>query len=198
MSKDTNNALTSLNEAMKQANALNKQNENELSSAVQDEIAKKEEARLEKQAAAIEEAKKYQAVKSVPVAKVPEERAFDEIDARLKDIEHAPIGSREVIRAWRKIVMVLQQSAKKNILDNILLFFQVHKNDEFLQEQNALQHDDELQPATSIKLRILYETMRAISTGRASRESIEVGMISNVLKNDDITNWVAVKLNPRK
>ena len=83
------------------------------------------------------------------------------------------------------------------INNNILLFFQMHRKDEFLQEQNALQGTETLSRIINLRVRVLYSVMRSLA-GNNSRNSINAGVVRSIFKNDDLTNWVAVQTTSRR
>ena len=73
----------------------------------------------------------------------------------------------------------------------------MHRKDEFLQEQNALQGTETLSRIVNLRVRVLYSVMRSLA-GNNSRHSINAGVVRSIFKNDDLTNWVAVQTTSRR
>ena len=188
------NALTSLNAAIKNADVLDKTEDDSEVIAQMNETVKET---TEKQNKAIEKDVVFNRRDTVKVHLTNDERAYDVVDNQLKIIESTEFGSQRAVNAWAKIVDIVQKNSKKNILDNILLFFQMHRKDEFLQEQNALQGTETLSRIVNLRVRVLYSVMRSLA-GNNSRNSINAGVVRSIFKNDDLTNWVAVQTTSRR
>jgi len=188
------NALTSLNAAIKNADVLDKTEDDSEIIAQMNETVKET---TEKQNQAIEKDVTFNRRDTVKVHLTNDERAYDVVDNQLKIIESTEFGSQRAVNAWAKIVDIVQKNSKKNILDNILLFFQMHRKDEFLQEQNALQGTETLSRIINLRVRVLYSVMRSLA-GNNSRNSINAGVVRSIFKNDDLTNWVAVQTTSRR
>lgn len=190
------NAFNSLTKAMQQSDVLNKtEDDSAVVASMRAETAKVTEA----QTKAIDDSVAYEkASEPVKIRLTSEERAYDVVDAQLSILEKTDIGSQKAVAAWAKIVDTLSRHAKKNTLDNILFFFRVHRKDEFLQEQNALQGTETLSRSVNIRVRLLYSAMRSLSSNSASKETLNVGVIRNIFKNDDLTNWIAVQMSERR
>lgn len=188
------NALTTLNAAIKNADVLDKTEDDSAAIAQLNETIKDT---TEKQNKAIEKDVTFNRRDTVKVHLTNDERAYDVVDNQLKIIESTEFGSQRCVNAWAKIVDIVQKNSKKNILDNILLFFQMHRKDEFLQEQNALQGTETLSPIVNLRVRVLYSVMRSLA-GNNSRNSINAGVVRSIFKNDDLTNWVAVQTTARR
>ena len=188
------NALTSLNAAIKNADVLDKTEDDSAAIAQLNETVKDT---TEKQNKAIEKDVVINRRDTVKVHLTNDERAYDVVDNQLKIIESTEFGSQRCVNAWAKIVDIVQKNSKKNILDNILLFFQMHRKDDFLQEQNALQGTETLSRIVNLRVRVLYSVMRSLA-GNNSRNSINAGVVRSIFKNDDLTNWVAEKTTSRR
>ena len=188
------NALNTLTAALKNADVLDK---TEDSSAAINQLNDSVKSITEKQNKAIEKDVQYNVRDTVKIHPTNDERAFDVIENQLKIIESTEIGSQRCVSAWAKIADIVQKNSKKNILDNILLFFQMHRKDEFLQEQNALQGTETLSRIINLRVRVLYSVMRSLAGG-VGRNTINAGVVRSIFKNDDLTNWVAVQTNSRR
>ena len=189
------NALATLADAVKQAAALKK--EADSTGALEIAKAKQEQANA-KQHEQLEKAKNESFARPPKPLSTSEERVFDQIQNQLKAISSNPIGSKATVVAWGRIVELLDKSAKKNVLDAILAFFVANKNADFLAEKNALQGTQVMNKSRNLKLRLLYATMKEISNGTAAKGSINIGVIRNIFKNEDITGWVAKQLADRR
>lgn len=130
---------------------------------------------------------------SIPKRDVTE-RAQDALARTLDILKNATSGTADHYTAWKKLVEIIERSPKKVILDNIRAFFVENKDASFLNELNALQGTTNLEPAINIRVRLLYEIMKSISQGTATRRSISLEMVRTVFKSDDFVNWVATSL----
>ena len=196
MSDQTNkNALSALADAVHQASALKK--EADLTDVLEAAKAKQEKANA-KQQEHLEKAKKEVTTRPPKPIPTTEERVFDQVQGQLEAIATGEIGSRITVAAWSRLVELLDKSAKKNVLDAILAFFVEHKNADFLAEKNALQGTQIMNKSRNLKLRLLYATMKEIASGTAGKNSINIGVIRNIFKNEDFTGWVAKQIADRR
>ena len=84
------------------------------------------------------------------------------------------------------------------MLDAVLTFFVNHRDDELLQENNALKNITELDITVHHKVRIFYAVMMELARGTATKKTISIEIIRNIFKTDDFPNWVAVKIAKRR
>src|SRR5574344_885270 len=89
------------------------------------------------------------------------------------------------------------QSVAK-VLDAVLAFFVTHRDDDLLQENNALKNITELDITVHHKVRIFYAVMMELARGTATKKTISIEIIRNIFKTDDFPNWVAVKIAKRR
>jgi hypothetical protein len=107
-------------------------------------------------------------------------------------------GSSERIQALAKIVDGIIKQPTKEVLDNVLAFFVSHRDDEQLQENNALKNITELDITVHHKVRLFYAVMMELARGTATKKTISIEIIRNIFKNDDFPNWVAVKIAKKR
>ncbi len=164
----------------------------------QEAIAAKDEVREAKEQAAIAaEVKKVSHIKaavkpSTKVAQPPRmERAVISVQKYLEAYRDAEIGAIAKADALAKLVGIVYKFPRKDVLDTIYDFFCKYKDAEFLQPINALQRIESASTKTiNLQIRILYETMRRLSTGKATKpKDLAIEVIRNVFSSDDFATW---------
>lgn len=161
------------------------------------EIATKDVERTQTQQAAISSSKSIAPVAQRIARRSPSERALDTVNQYLATYKQAPIGDPVKVVALEKIVGIVSKHPKKSILDTILAFFVENKNEEFLNERNALQGIGTTTQDVNIRIRVLYKIMIDLAFNRATRKTLALTMVRNIFGSDDLINWIAVKL-PKK
>ena len=107
-------------------------------------------------------------------------------------------GSSDRIQALAKIVDGITKQPTKEILDTVLAFFTTNRDNDLLQENNALKNITELDITVHHKVRIFYVVMMQLARGTATKKTISIEIIRNIFKTDDFPNWVAVKIAKRR
>jgi hypothetical protein len=125
------------------------------------------------------------------------DRVRDSINVNLVKYNDESLSPNERVRALSKIIEGVINKPKKEILDDILKFFREHRNDEALQETNALQGLMLLEKADHYRARVFYVVMMGLARGTANRSNISVEAIRTLFRSDDFPNWVAVQLARR-
>lgn len=152
----------------------------------------------EVQSASLQSAAKEAATTRQIKQRVPrssQERAVDTVNKYLGIFENAPVGSPDKVDALKNIVATVVRFPKKNVLNTILAFFKEHQDAEWLGPMQALQGTTVLDKTSSVRVRLLYETMMQLATGRASRKTISLDMVRNIFESDDLVNWLAVTMS---
>lgn len=129
------------------------------------------------------------------VPRTPQERAVDTVQKYLDIFKNAKVGSPDKVDALQRIVTVVTRTPKNNVLNTILKFFKENQDAEWLGPMQALQGTTALDKSTSVRVRLLYETMMQLASGRASRKTISLDMIRNIFESDDFVNWLAVTMS---
>lgn len=125
-------------------------------------------------------------------------RAKDNVSIYLSNLKTAAsVESR--VAAWQKIMSIFIKYPTKSVFDEIYEFFKTNKDEEFLSEAVALQGITSLDMSVHQRVRILYMTMRMMSTmlRKDARNKIGVNVLRNIFGNDNFSNWVSSTLNPR-
>lgn len=107
-------------------------------------------------------------------------------------------GSSDRIQALAKIVDGITKQPTKEVLDTVLAFFTTNRDNDLLQENNALKNITELDITVHHKVRIFYAVMMELARGTATKKTISIEIIRNIFKTDDFPNWVAVKIAKRR
>lgn len=107
-------------------------------------------------------------------------------------------GNSERIQSLAKVVDGISKQPTREVLDAVLAFFVTHRDDDLLQENNALKNITELDLTMHHKVRIFYVVMMALARGTATKQTISIEIIRNIFKTDDFPNWVAVKIAKRR
>ena len=107
-------------------------------------------------------------------------------------------GSSDRIQALAKIVDGITKQPTKEVLDTVLAFFTTNRDNDLLQENNALKNITELDITVHHKVRIFYVVMMQLARGTATKKNISIEIIRNIFKTDDFPNWVAVKIAKRR
>lgn len=124
-------------------------------------------------------------------------RVRDAIETNLEKYTNAKLSARERVQALAKLIEGVTKQPKKDILDNILAFFYKHKDDELMQEANALQGLTVLDKNTHYRARMFYMVMISLARGIATRSNTSVEAIRTLFRTDDFANWVAMQLTKR-
>ena len=107
-------------------------------------------------------------------------------------------GNSERIQSLAKVVDGISKPPTREVLDAVLTFFVNHRDDEILQENNALKNITELDITVHHKVRLFYAVMMELARGTATKKTISIEIIRNIFKTDDFPNWVAVKIAKRR
>lgn len=107
-------------------------------------------------------------------------------------------GNSERIQSLAKVVDGISKQPTREVLDAVLTFFVNHRDDEILQENNALKNITELDITVHHKVRLFYAVMMELARGTATKKTISIEIIRNIFKTDDFPNWVAVKIAKRR
>lgn len=107
-------------------------------------------------------------------------------------------GNSERIQSLAKVVDGISKQPTREVLDAVLTFFVNHRDDDLLQENNALKNITELDITVHHKVRIFYVVMMQLARGTATKKTISIEIIRNIFKTDDFPNWVAVKIAKRR
>ena len=107
-------------------------------------------------------------------------------------------GNSERIQSLAKVVDGISKQPTREVLDAVLTFFVNHRDDEILQENNALKNITELDITVHHKVCLSYAVMMELARGTATKKTISIEIIRNIFKTDDFPNWVAVKIAKRR
>ena len=107
-------------------------------------------------------------------------------------------GNSERIQSLAKVVDGISKQPTREVLDAVLTFFVNHRDDEILQENNALKTITELDITVHHKVCLSYAVMMELARGTATKKTISIEIIRNIFKTDDFPNWVAVKIAKRR
>lgn len=121
----------------------------------------------------------------------------DNLQVCLENFRTAPNGSSVKVSALVKMIDIITKTPKKSVLDEILAFFKKYKNEDFLQEQNALQGITTVDLTQHYRIRILYSVMIGLARRTATRKNTSINMIRTIFNSDEIANWVAIQLSNR-
>lgn len=121
----------------------------------------------------------------------------DNVAVYLENFKNGQNGSTVKVTALLRIVELIVRLPKKSILDEILAFFKENKNEDFIQEPNALQGITSVDITQHHRIRIFYMVMIGLARKTATKRNTSVNMIRTIFGSDDIANWVAVQLNNR-
>lgn len=124
-------------------------------------------------------------------------KSKDNVTVYLENFKMAPNGSSVKVQALLKMIELIVRLPKKSILDEILAFFKANKNEDFIQEQNALQGITAVDMTQHHRIRIFYTVMIGLARKTATKKNTSVNVIRTIFNSDDIANWVAVQLNNR-
>ena len=122
----------------------------------------------------------------------------DTINTSLIKYINPKSGNSERIQALAKIVDGVIKQPTKDVLDTILAFFIEHRDNDLLQENNALKNITELDVTIHHKVRIFYTVMMGLARGTATKKNTSIEIIRNIFKSDDFPNWVAIKIAKRR
>ena len=79
-------------------------------------------------------------------------------------------GSSDRIQALAKIVDGITKQPTKEVLDTVLAFFTTNRDNDLLQENNALKNITELDITVHHKVRIFYVVMMQLARGTATKK----------------------------
>lgn len=160
-------------------------------------IKKKDEERKEAQQAELDKAVKNSVIPDRVEKRTKADRASGKIKTNLDAYANEPIGSIAKITALQKAIETVLQHPTRSNFDTIYAFFQEHKNDAFLKEENALQNIVILSADIRIKVEMLYHILYSLAHGTASRKNISLNTIRNVFGSDELVNWVTLAIRRR-
>lgn len=83
----------------------------------------------------------------------------DNLQVCLENFRTAPNGSSVKVTALVKMIDIVSKTPKKSVLDEVLAFFRKYKNEDFIQEQNALQGITTVDLTQHYRIRIFYSVM---------------------------------------
>jgi len=121
-------------------------------------------------------------------------RVKDNLQTCLENFRTAPNGSSVKVTALVKMIDIISKTPKKSVLDEVLTFFKKYKNEDFIQEQNALQGITTVDLTQHYRIRIFYSVMIGLARRTATRKNTSINMIRTIFSSDEIANWVAVQL----
>lgn len=147
----------------------------------------------EKQAKAIIEAPKI--IIGAKTSTIRGKKSKDNVTVYLENFKMSPNGSSAKMQALLKMMELVVRLPKKSVLDEVLAFFKENKNEEFIQEQNALQGITAVDITQHHRIRIFYTVMIGLARKTATKKNTSVNVIRTIFNSDDIANWVAVQLN---
>jgi len=122
----------------------------------------------------------------------------DSINVNLEKYMNPRTGASERIQSLAKIVDGITKQPTKEVLDTVLACFINHRDDDYLQENNALKNITELDITVHHKVRIFYAVMMELARGTATKKTISIEIIRNIFKTDDFPNWVAIKIAKKR
>lgn len=93
------------------------------------------------------------------------------------------------------MIDIVSKTPKKSVLDEVLAFFRKYKNEDFIQEQNALQGITTVDLTQHYRIRIFYSVMIGLARRTATRKNTSINMIRTIFNSDEIANWVAIQLS---
>ena len=119
----------------------------------------------------------------------------DNLQVCLENFRTAPNGSSVKVTALVKMIDIVSKTPKKSVLDEVLAFFRKYKNEDFIQEQNALQGITTVDLTQHYRIRIFYSVMIGLARRTATRKNTSINMIRTIFNSDEIANWVAIQLS---
>lgn len=119
----------------------------------------------------------------------------DNLQVCLENFRTAPNGSSVKVTALVKMIDIVSKTPKKSVLDEVLAFFRRYKNEDFIQEQNALQGITTVDLTQHYRIRIFYSVMIGLARRTATRKNTSINMIRTIFNSDEIANWVAIQLS---
>lgn len=119
----------------------------------------------------------------------------DNLQVCLENFRTAPNGSSVKVTALVKMIDTVSKTPKKSVLDEVLAFFRKYKNEDFIQEQNALQGITTVDLTQHYRIRIFYSVMIGLARRTATRKNTSINMIRTIFNSDEIANWVAIQLS---
>lgn len=119
----------------------------------------------------------------------------DNLQVCLENFRTAPNGSSVKVTALVKMIDIVSKTPKKSVLDEVLAFFREYKNEDFIQEQNALQGITTVDLTQHYRIRIFYSVMIGLARRTATRKNTSINMIRTIFNSDEIANWVAIQLS---
>lgn len=119
----------------------------------------------------------------------------DNLQVCLENFRTAPNGSSIKVTALVKMIDIVSKTPKKSVLDEVLAFFRKYKNEDFIQEQNALQGITTVDLTQHYRIRIFYSVMIGLARRTATRKNTSINMIRTIFNSDEIANWVAIQLS---
>lgn len=119
----------------------------------------------------------------------------DNLQVCLENFRTAPNGSSVKVTALVRMIDIVSKTPKKSVLDEVLAFFRKYKNEDFIQEQNALQGITTVDLTQHYRIRIFYSVMIGLARRTATRKNTSINMIRTIFNSDEIANWVAIQLS---
>lgn len=119
----------------------------------------------------------------------------DNLQVCLENFRTASNGSSVKVTALVKMIDIVSKTPKKSVLDEVLAFFRKYKNEDFIQEQNALQGITTVDLTQHYRIRIFYSVMIGLARRTATRKNTSINMIRTIFNSDEIANWVAIQLS---
>lgn len=119
----------------------------------------------------------------------------DNLQVCLENFRTAPNGSSVKVTALVKMIDIVSKTPKKSVLDEVLAFFRKYKDEDFIQEQNALQGITTVDLTQHYRIRIFYSVMIGLARRTATRKNTSINMIRTIFNSDEIANWVAIQLS---
>ena len=134
---------------------------------------------------------------SITLKRSPDEKVLEKLNANLETYRTSAIGSNVKVDALAKIVEIAEKHPTKTVLDTIFKFFQVNRKEAFLDPTNALQGIHILEKSANIRARLLYEIMRDLVSGTATKKNLSLEVVRTVFchKKDDFANWISFRMN---
>lgn len=132
--------------------------------------------------------------KRIVKRKSPEERNLINLESALQEYAAADIGTVKKINALALVLQYVKRQPKASILEKVYKFFVEHKNDAFLNPENALQRNVILDKEVNLQVRIFYKLMYSLAKGTATRRNTNLETIRTIFKSDEISSWVGDKI----